>query len=157
MPVNSLVPGIYGTSFQNINTCYWLSSWIFPVKLLSGDCHRMPLVIINIGSGYGLLPDDNKPWQQPLLTKNLCHHVDLTHWPEWHHMASWNKVNNVSSNGLLPDGTKPLYKLQLTPHQWGQLKAEGNFTKIYVKQISWYNVFENYCLKLQPLIDNQRN
>ena len=32
-------------------------------------------------------------------------------------MPSWNLVNIVSGNGLLPDGTKPLHETMLTYHQ----------------------------------------
>ena len=42
---------------------------IFFVKLLSGECHRIPWWWINIGSGNGLVPAGNKPLPEPILTQ----------------------------------------------------------------------------------------
>ena len=61
------------------------NSWVFPVKLPLGECHKPYKWFINIGSGNGLVPSGNKTWPEPTLTKFFCDH-----------MASFrNKVSNI--------------------------------------------------------------
>ena len=45
----------------------YFSSWAL-VKLLSGECHRTPLMISNFGSGNGVVPSGKKPLREPVLT-----------------------------------------------------------------------------------------
>ena len=46
-----------------------LSSWTLLVKLQWSECHRKPFMIVNIGSGNGLVPSGNKPLPEPMLTQ----------------------------------------------------------------------------------------
>ena len=49
--LNSLAPGKCGNNFIIVipNSFYELIFWAFPVKLLSGECHRTPLMISQHG------------------------------------------------------------------------------------------------------------
>ena len=51
--------------------------WAFPVKLFSGECHKIPLTRVNIESDNGLVPLGNKPLSEPVLTNtsdDIWHH-----------------------------------------------------------------------------------
>ena len=39
------------------------------VKLPSDECHWASLRLVNIASGNGLVPSDNKPLPEPMLTQ----------------------------------------------------------------------------------------
>ena len=54
-----------------------------------------------------------------------------------HHMATKIWVNTGSSNGLLPDGTKPLPEPMSTDHQWSPVtRILGQFYKRYLNNQS---------------------
>ena len=80
--INLLAPGKCGNNFKIVisNSFYELIPWAFPEKLLRGECHRTPLMIINIGSGNGLVPSGNKPLPDPMLTQIYV--------PIWRHQAT---------------------------------------------------------------------
>ena len=54
------------------------------MKLVSGECHRTPLMTGQHGSGNGLVPSGNKPLPEPMLTQ-----IYVTR-PQW--------VNNHASH-----------------------------------------------------------
>ena len=70
---NPLNPGRCGSIFQMyfLNSFYEILSWITPMKLVFGECHRTPLMTVNNGSSDGLVPSGNKPEPEPMLAQ-IC-------------------------------------------------------------------------------------
>ena len=45
--------------------------------MVSGECHNIPFMKVNIGSGNGLVPSGNKSLPEPVLTQisdAICRH-----------------------------------------------------------------------------------
>ena len=77
---------------------------------------------------------------------NLSHFVGASIYQhtvaKWHHMATKIWINNDSSKGFLPDGTKPSPEPVLTPHQRCSVNLTGNAQDINSSQ------FEKYTCKI---------
>ena len=74
--LNSLVPARCGSNHQACfsNSFYELIYWTLSVKLVLGKCHWKPLILIRSQHCFSwmindLMPSDNKPLLEPMLTK----------------------------------------------------------------------------------------
>ena len=73
LPIYLLPPGRCDCELHSIfffsNALKWSISWTFPVELSSCECHNTTLVIINTGSGNGLVLSGNVELSLKPMTK----------------------------------------------------------------------------------------